>query len=301
MINAKKLRIEYNNNWPLKELFPVEKELTKLLKDNCIYNNPLKVAHLSYSEERKFHFYLGFLIDALDMLPLRPDLAFDHLWKALDSEFFDVQKESQTPNTSRFDDFVNRILNDQNTVNAFFGYLPIIPYQTTEYAAKRVIMSSLQNDNDEKALYRRAKSSLGDDFVREFLNKYPLSGKNKPAPSIQRNAGRLLRLIFSGNEVTLGNKTFSFTDNQKASFLIKVILTNYRNERFHGIVFSPFRSSMAKLETYSHAYYLMHLSYALLLEVFLYRNYNVITSQEVERICCENIEIFRKVFSEIGA
>ena len=45
------------------------------------------------SDDHKFQSYLGYMLDALDMLPMRPDLAFDHLWKALDSEFFIVQQK----------------------------------------------------------------------------------------------------------------------------------------------------------------------------------------------------------------
>ena len=298
-MDTKKLRIEYNNKWPDKFLFPIEEKFLEILKSSGL-SQALVVSKLKKSEEYQFQFYLGYLLDALDMLPLRPDLSFDHLWKALDAEFFVIQEELGNQNYSRFDGFVDKVLNDQNSASSILEYLSIIPYQTCEYAAKRIIQASLENDKNAKILFARAKNALGADFINEFVSKYPPSTNGKPTPSDQRKAGRLLKIIFGDKEIELNNKNFSISREQQAKFLVKVVLANSRNERFHGGVFPPFRSSSAKLSTYAHAYYLVHISYALLLDVFLYREYNIIDIEDVKDTITNNVAIFKILFGRIN-
>jgi len=297
-MNTRQLRVEYNNKWPKTFNFPIENKFLKILENKGI-QQVLTPALLNESEEYQFQFYLGYLLDALDMLPMRPDLAFDHVWKALDSELFIVQQELGDQNCSRFDGFVDKVLSDQNAVATFLKYLSLIPYQTCEYAAKRVTEASTESDNHAKTLFGRAKNSLGEDFVLKFVEKYKPSSNGKPSPSDQRKAGRLLKLVFSGNEVELDGIKFQISEKQLSIFLVKVVLANSRNERFHGGVFPPFRSSVAKLETYAHAYFLLHISYALLLDVFLYREYGVTDSASVESVMNDNAGVFNSLFGHL--
>jgi len=297
-MNTRQLRVEYNNKWPESFNFPIENEFSALLEEADLKQTIIPVP-LNLSEEHKFQFYLGYLLDALDMLPMRPDLAFDHLWKALDAEFFIVQQELGNQNCSRFDGFVDKTLNDTNTATTFLKYLSLIPYQTCEYAAKRIIEASFKSDKHAQTLFSRAKNSLGEDFVLKFVDKYKASSNGKPSPSDQRKAGRLLKLVFSGNEVELDGVKFHLSQKELSIFLVKVVLTNSRNERFHGDVFPPFRSSVAKLETYAHAYFLLHISYALLLDVFLYRGYGVTDATSVDGIMSDNAGIFNRLFGHL--
>lgn len=162
-----------------------------------------------------------------------------------------------------------------------------------------MVQASVERDNNAKILFGRAKASIGDDFVKQLVAKYPPAHNDKPLPTDQRKAGRLLRRMFEGKAVVLDGQSFSIGDKEKANFLIKVVLANSRNERFHGGVFPPFRSSSAKLSTYAHAYYLLHISYALLLEVFLYRGYAVITAEEVKATIYNNASMFKMIFSGV--
>lgn len=296
-MNTRELRVKYNNEWPRKFNFPVEETFLQRVKEKKL-DQIFFTAPLSYSDQKDFQNYLGYLLDALDMLPNRPDLAFDNIWKGLDSEFFRVRDELVSYNASRFDAFVDRILSDANTAKSILIYLQLIPYQTCEYAAKRIIEASAKADSDKNAenLFNRAKSALGEDFILKFIEKYPPSSNNKPSPADQRNAGRLLKLIFAGNEIEIKGVKFLIEEKKLAVFLLKVVLANSRNERFHGNVFPPFRSSVARLETYAHAFYLFHISYALLMDVFLYRNYGAIDSSTVELNMQKNTEIFSTLF-----
>jgi hypothetical protein len=294
-MNTKQLRIKYNNEWPDSFDFPAEKKFLKLLKSKGLAQ-ALVASDLKFSDTYQFQFYLGYLIDALDMLPKRPDLAFDHVWKALDSEFFIVQRELGNQNCSRFDGFVDKIFNDQKAAASILEYIELIPFQTCEYAAKRVIEASLEKDKYAKTLFSRAKNSLGEDFIQEFVKKYPPTSNDKPSPADQRKAGRLLKIVFSSSEIELNEKKYTLTKEELAKFLVKVVLANSRNERFHGGVFPPFRSSSAKMSTYAHAYYLLHISYALLLDVFLYREYEVVDATNVVNVMKNNVMIFKLLF-----
>lgn len=103
-------------------------------------------------------------------------------------------------------------------------------------------------------------------------------------------------MIFAGNDIEIKGVKFLIEEKKLAVFLLKVVLANSRNERSHGNVFPPFRSSVARLETYAHAFYLFHISYALLMDVFLYRNYGAIDSSTVELNMQKNTEIFSTLF-----
>jgi len=296
-VNTRELRVKYNNEWPKKFNFPVEDSFLQRVEEKKL-DQVFFPAPLSYSDIWEFQYYLGYLLDALDMLPNRPDLAFDHIWKALDSEFFKVKGEFESYDVCRFDAFVDKILKEDITAKSILKYLKIIPYQTCEYAAKRIIEASTDAGKKSHSgnLFKQAKKALGKDFILNFIEKYPPGSNKKPSPADQRNAGRLLKMIFSGNEIDIKGIKFQIDEKSLAIFLLKVVLANSRNERFHGSVFPPFRSSQARIETYAHAYYLFHISYALLMDVFLYRDFGVIDSSEVELNIQKNTDIFSTLF-----
>lgn len=297
-MDSKQLRVKYHNEWPERFSFPAEKKFTAKMKAAGLAQGLVAVA-LQFSNHHQFQHYLGYLIDALDMLPMRPDLAFDHIWKALDAEFFVVQAEIADKNASRFDGFVDKVLGDSNAAGAFKDYIQLIPYQTCEYAAKRVIQASVATDKNSEILLNRAKQSLDEKFIIAFTTKYPASTTGKPSPADQRKAGRLLKLVFDGAKVDLADDRFSFSQDSLTKFLVKVVLANSRNERSHGSVFPPFRSSSAKLSTYAHAYFLLHLSYSLLLEVFLYRQYSVVAADTVKNGIKHNANLFKLLFEGV--
>src|SRR5690606_18090519 len=80
-VNTKQLRVKYHNGWPAKFDFPAEQKFAAKLQAAGLAQG-LVVVPLEFSDDHQFQFYLGYLIDALDMLPMRPDLAFEHIWKA---------------------------------------------------------------------------------------------------------------------------------------------------------------------------------------------------------------------------
>ncbi|WP_212734277.1 hypothetical protein, partial [Escherichia coli] len=93
MVSTKQQRVDLNNNWPTKSLFPAEKSLIDKMAKFGI-EQVFQPAKLQYSKDQNFHDMLSHYLEALDQLPLRPDIAFDCIWKALDAEFVRLKKEN---------------------------------------------------------------------------------------------------------------------------------------------------------------------------------------------------------------
>jgi hypothetical protein len=297
MKDTKHLRVEYNNNWPTKFLFPVEEQLKKRLDENNIQQVFLPVS-LSHSNDKEFHTLLGHFLEGIDQLPLRPDMAFDSIWKSLDAEFFKVKDESSLPqHTSRFDVFVQKVSSDKNTSKAFIPLLQILPMQTSEFVAKRILNSKVAPDNHAEPFLKRVKACFGEPLYLAFFSKYEGDWVSSPE-STQRRAGGFLKRLVAGDELNIDGRNHKLSENGSIKFLISVLMPQFRNERAHGTTFVPFRSSVAKMKTYAHAYFLLLVAYALLLEVFLYRSYGVV-AQEVVTTCIEkNKDIFLLVFNK---
>lgn len=295
MNKIKEMRVSYNNDWPEKKLFPVEELLNLNLKRNNIQQIFIP-AKLGYCSEQYFHTLLSHYLDGIDQLPLRPDIAFDSIWKALDHEFFKIQEESiLTKNISRFDAFIDKINGNNNINNTFESLSKVIPMQTCEFVAKRIFTSKITPDNHADAFLKRVRNCIGINLYNDFLSKYESLWLISPSETQRKSAG-LLRKLMLGEIITLDGNNYQFTNEQCSRFLISIVMPQYRNERFHGTTVPPFRSSSAKLKTYAHAYYLFFVAYGLLLEVFLYRSFDVITQDLVTKIMIENKNNFIKVF-----
>lgn len=289
------MRVRYNNNWPAKSLFPVEELLNTRLSEHNLQQIFIP-AKLEECTEQYFHTLLSHYLDGIDQLPFRPDIAFDSIWKALDHEFFKVKDESSLPqHTSRFDAFLDRITQNNNVSNAFESLSKVIPMQTCEFVAKRILTSKIEPDNHADAFLKKVRNCMGVDLYNDFLSKYE-SLWLASSSEVQRKSGGVLRKLMLGDVVTIGGNSYQFTNEQCSSFLISIVMPQYRNERFHGTTVPPFRSSTAKLKTYAHAYYLFFVAYGLLLEVFLYRNFGVITQDVVTNTMDKNKNSFTVVF-----
>lgn len=295
MQDTKQLRVRYNNEWPSKFLFPVEIQLKKLLDENNVQQAFIP-AKLNPSADQDFHSLLGHFLEGLDQLPYRPDVAFDAIWKALDAEFFRIKDEVSAPqHESRFESFLNKVTSDSNTCKAFFPLADVIPMQTCEFAAKRILKSKATPDQHSEAFLKRVKGCLGDSLYSSFLSKYEPMWASSPEEA-QRRSGAFLRKLVLGNEMDISDKKYQLSQEKIASFLISIVMPQFRNERFHGTTFPPFRSSAAKLKTYAHGYFVLQVAYALLLEVFLYRNFGVIDQASAGKAIEDNKELFVRLF-----
>ena len=297
MKDTKHLRIEYNNSWPTKFLFPVEQQLKQRLDENNLQQVFLPTK-LRYSDDNEFHTLLGHFLEGIDQLPFRPDIAFDSIWRTLDAEFIRVKDESSLPqHTSRFDIFIRKITSDSKTSKAFLPLLQIIPMQTSEFVAKRILSSVVSPDNHAEPFLKRVKSCFGESLYLDFLDKYKNDWVSSHG-STQRRAGAFLKRLAAGDELNVNGKKYKLPENNSIAFLIAVVMPQFRNERAHGTTFAPFRSSVAKMKTYTHAYFLLLVAYALLLEVFLYRDFGVVEQIEVAEAIEKNMDLFLLIFSK---
>lgn len=302
MQNTKALRIRYNNEWPSKLLFPAEQNLKKRLDLNNL-QHAFYPAKIKNSADQDFHGLLSHLLEALDNLPFRPDSAFDAIWKALDAEFFRVKEEGPlSSNMSRFDAFQIKLTTDPKVSQAFMIFAPIIPMQTCEFVAKRIFNGRSSPDEHSEAFTKRARACLGEPLFTQFIGKYESEWAKEPQ-IVQRKAGSFLYQLMRGRELeitTAGTTTkHSLTENKRISFLLSVVMPQYRNERFHGNTLPPFRSSAAKIKTYAHAYFVFMLAYVFLLETFLYRDFGVIDIDGVNDSAKKNRELFLLIFGNV--
>jgi len=298
MKTAKQQRVDLNNQWPKMSLFPAEKSLIDKM-DELDITQVFQPAKLKHSENQDFHNMLSHYLEALDQLPLRPDIAFDCIWKALDAEFIRLQKENGNKE-GRFSLFYKHISKSTYTCNSYSQLTTIIPLQTCEFVAKRILENNISykaspKNNDFQSFRRRIIQSFGQSLYDTFILKYETLWESKRA-SIQRKAGVLIQKLLKGDKLLIENIEFQLSDQDRALFLTAVTMPQFRNERFHGLTTPPFRSSTAKLKTYSHAYFLFHVAYIHLLEVFLYRQFDTIDIKTTNQSIDNNFELFLRVF-----
>lgn len=303
--NTKNLRLEYHNQWPTTFHFPIElKFLSRLGRMNIA--QPLKLASLVQSSHADFHMMLSALLDALDMLPLRPDRAFESIWTSLDAEMFAlVERQTVTGSPSRFQVFMDHLENffaNQACFLAMSSFMDHVPLQSCEYAATRILEAMNAPGKHSDYFLKKIRPAVGQPLLDEFNQKYGASwlGVTSAARGlVQRKAGSLLKKLLTGNPINIGalsNHTLAPKD--RVRLFVCALLPNVRNERFHGLNFSSYRSSAVELKTYAAGYFILMLAYFLLLHVFIYRGFNVVTPLDVERAIIENTLLYKQVFGQ---
>lgn len=299
MLNASEARIKFNNVWPARFLFPTEESVTQRLAKHNLASVFLPI-QIKHSANHDFQTFLAHCIDSLDYLPLRPDFSFDQVWKALDAEFFRLKAVPGTAvNLSRFSAFSLHLSTSNLTSKSHHGLAEHIPLQTCEFFAKR-ILDSISNPNEHSEVFtKRVKSTLGAGLLIDIHNKYD-SGwlTSSKRAETQRKLGRLLKIIISGRKVTVDTNTYQLSADEVSQLMISAILPQFRNERFHGSVRPPFRSSKATLKTYAHAYFLFLYAYSLMCEVFLYRQFGVVQPADVLASTKNNLDRFIQIFGD---
>ncbi|ORM86062.1 hypothetical protein HA44_03185 [Mixta gaviniae] len=125
-----------------------------------------KVFHpfeLPESDNVEYNKVVSFLLDALYMIPNRSDIAFDHVWRALEYIFThngngsNITKLIQDTLNVRIE---NVISNDSNYRNALYIVFEAIPHQVCEYLLKKIT-----NENsrlEDSKIYKRLVLNDGD-------------------------------------------------------------------------------------------------------------------------------------------
>ncbi len=268
ILDYKELRINHNNSWPNVTVnYPCETELEMLIKDKGFPFTSFKFLKI---EEKFFQKNLSYLLDALDNLPLRPDLAFDNIWKVIDN-YLQTISHSKHWNITKANALIGRTVEEvwmpllnknEDLRNSFKFFINLIPVQTCEYLAKRAIADKNPgiSKNQQTKVSERVEQAIGNELYRRIKIKYKdFDGEQ------QRNCARLFRKLILEEKINIKmgeeekGKEFKLDEKDIVLLLVKGITYTYRNERFHGETFSPFRSSVSSLKTYAHAYFFISL------------------------------------------
>lgn len=303
--NTKDLRLEYHNQWPATFNFPIEQKfLVRLAHMNVA--RPLKLAPLVQSVHAEYHMMLSSLLDALDMLPLRPDRAFESLWTALDAEMFGlVERQVVIGSPSRFQVFMDHLENTFSSQACFasmLSFMDHVPLQSCEYAATRILEAMNAPGKHSDYFLKKIRPAVGKPLLDEFNQKYGprwlgVTGADRGV--VQRNAGAFIRKLLRGNAIDIGALLgHTLAPKERIRLFVCALLPNVRNERFHGLNFSSYRSSAVELKTYAGGYFILMLAYFLLLHVFIYRGFGVVTALEVEQVIVDNMSLYDRVFGK---
>lgn len=304
-INTKSMRIDAMNMWPAKFQFPFERDISKLLAKHN-FMTPITTCRIKNNDDHEYHRIVSSILDGLDSLPERPDRSFESLWIPIDVEM----ERLKVPNVrgGKFKAFVDHLRTAEITNgirNQLFLFLENAPLQACEYAAIR-ILEAIDNPGEHSEGYlARVRVAVGTDFAQDFATKYLPRIKGYPADVVAaelRKAGSFIRNIMRGRVMTLEGHNYGTDPYGRLAMFSSVVLPNIRNERFHGNVFSSYRSSLREMKHYASDCFISALAYSLILIVLAYRWPDAVDQAELENTLQSNTERFQILFrQQLGA
>lgn len=300
-MDVKAQRINAHNNWPASIEFRAEAEFRDRLAARG-ESIPFRPIVIGPNKDAEYHRCVGHLIDGLDALPYRPDYFFDHCFKILD-----LAKTTVAPGAGNRG-VMERLpaellrLHTKSWEGIADELGRAIPRTTIDFLAKRLLEAYLGKGKYAKELKERAEGVMGQAFFSTFCKKFLTDENGQPMTDYEgnlQNAGSLLRLYLSGKRATrkkkathpdldFRNKTISAATRMQV--LLSLLLFTVRNERAHGAVISPFRTSKATLMRYESYYYLMLVAYVFALGTLALRfQNNSVSSAAILSGCKANL------------
>ncbi|MEW9671320.1 hypothetical protein [Ammoniphilus sp. 3BR4] len=287
------MRHDYIKDWPNAQPFVVEKEYNTKIANFKEQGKELFLPHpISHSSDTYHNIAVSFLIDALDVMPLHPNFAFDFIFRAFDNYSGNLFSVSTLKDKlERSIDTWERIIENNEQVKSLFNkLLEHIPQITCQYLYSRIF----KNFDGTKPAEEQSQGELGlllfrllrieklnrnnfiihDTKMKEIIElafiKFGFNEQNYS--DTIRKGSRFFYRYFNKDLVKLpsgenGNeKDFTIETRDKLHLLVNGILFTMRNDRAHGASSSSFKSSKASLRTYAHnhfcfmtIYFLLHL------------------------------------------
>ncbi len=308
-MNFSNERVSSHNDWPTELRFKAEDAFHKLILEHNS-KAPFEPIKLTFSDDPDYQRCIGHLLDALDQMPSRPDYAFDHFFRIIDIVGTSipigkgirgvVQGASQ-----------RLLLDDRPSWEQIIDALcAAMPLRTHEFLAKRLLSASLLPPGKE-GLHKRALHTLGSNFHPALIAKYTTDAFGHPISDDSKfdwaNAGKLLKLYLSGKPGTRTkvassqaldlSKSSNVPDHARRSeVLTSLLLFQIRNERAHGAVISPFRTSKATISRYQSYYFSMLVSYVYALGLMNLK-FRCISPSDILSGCRKNIQTQRYFFN----
>lgn len=302
-LNFANERVKAHNNWPTKTLFKGEIKFEQRLKDTGY--SPFTPISIQPNTDPEFQRCVGHLLDALEEIPRRPDFAFDHFYRIIDitgSHFHTGGNKGICQNMPE----TLLKLDSPNWKSIIDTICLAMPLRTYELLAKRLLTASIE----KTPLHKRAEHAFGARFHNAFVRKYSLDSKGQPlmtAPDVNRHsAAKLLKLYMSG---TVGMRAKAASDpaldftntrnvadhRRRSEVLMSLLLFTVRNERTHGAIISPFRTSKVTMDRYESYYFIMLISYIYALGLLSAR-FSCTTPEKILIGARENIKLHQDFF-----
>lgn len=268
-------QIGFNNRWPNElevttEAYHLmlqrmeEQGLGQLLLAvpvNC------KAAFLSLSKDKELAKLFSAYLDLFHFLPLHPDLAFDTIWRSLEYAIKLYAKRAWGYGADRgIVDCFKRVADEvigpkckqvpalREAFDALFCEMSV---SLSNYLVARLFYTKPLSVAPQIALVReRAKGVLNEALLTEIQQVYVLPDGSMDTKGI-RDIGRRFARLVRGEDFEFGGHHHQPLDfSTRVLFMLSVVLYTSRCERFHGDVYSPFKSSIASLNRYYEYYYL---------------------------------------------
>ncbi len=175
---------------------------------------------------------------------------------------------------------------------------------TCRFLVKRISEAHFLNDGNSAQLQDRAKNCFGDEFYKEFILRFAAieDKENNVFPDITPEkigkGANFLKLYLSGKKGTrkLDKSKYKCLDltkeqnlpshKKRMELILSLLLFNMRNERSHGAVLSPFRTSKSSFERYQSYYFAMLCSYIFCLGALDLRGFGSISAGNIF-LCAE--------------
>ncbi|MBV6501474.1 MAG: hypothetical protein CJBNEKGG_03986 [Prosthecobacter sp.] len=254
-------RHKHYKDWELKtdladSPYPAESALVGRLRSNpsrMFYPYPFK-----YTEDNDYHYHLAFLVEAVELLPMKFDLSFDAIWRAFESFYAGrviapkpFKPGDEAPGLATLIDgqpehdlVLNQLLNS-------------VPVQCCEYMIERIFSQWQVVGSDYQKIWNRLNNPAGHHnsvilLLTKMAQKYGAPHMNGVG---RRQSAILLHKSLAGEEVDVLGSKIILPRPERISFMFNALLYTFRNDRFHGSMQPPFKSSVGTLQTYAHAHY----------------------------------------------
>lgn len=268
-------QIGFNNRWPEEQEVTTEAYSLLLQRmeahglDQLLVTVPVQsdAAFASLSKDKELAKLFSAYLDLFHVLPLHPDLAFDMIWRSLEYAIKLYAKRAWSYGADKgivdcFKKVADEVVGSKcmkeaslmEAFNALFGEMSV---SLTNYLVSRLFYTKPLSVAPQIALVReRAMEILSEALLDEIQQAYMLPDGSMDTKGI-RDIGRRFARLVRGDDFEFGGHLHDALDfPTRVRFMLSVVLYTSRCERFHGDVYSPFKSSISSLNRYYEYYYL---------------------------------------------
>lgn len=282
-------QINLNNKWPdvteveTESLNHIRERLVEIGQSQIMVSVKVKsdTAFATLSKDKQLAKIFSAILDVYDTLPLRPDLAFDAIWRTLEYTIrlyanrawgYESDKPLNEIYAKVSSEVVTPLVAKESALErAFTVILTNTSISAAQYMTYRLFFEKQMSVAPQLEFIKsRAESIINKELLKDIRKHYSNQNGEMNTAAVRSVARRVIRL-FKGKDVRVGDTTYKpMAYHHRIEMLLSVMLYTSRCERFHGDIYSPFRSSKTKLTTY-YAYYFLTLCSYIVFWVLFYK------------------------------